>query len=91
MIYRRTLNVLQSMPKESNYRRHTEKLLTERLAYLEEDADVTRMERKYKYQVEELIWHAEDELKCARAMAKYKVWEPLVKGAPENQWKWPVA
>lgn len=78
------------MPKESGYRNHTEKLINERLAYLEEDPDHRRMETKYKLQMEELIWHAEDELKCARNMAKYKVWEPLVKTPSETQWKWPV-
>jgi len=79
------------MPKEAGYRKHTEKVIQDRLAIVQTEKTVEGIETRIKQgQAEELIVHAENELVLARKMLDWKPWEPLTTQPPPNQWKWPV-
>jgi len=89
--HKKILTVLQKMPEDSAYRKHTENIVKARQAAVEQELDVATLELKVNGgQAEELIQQARRELKLARNMLKWKPWEPLVQEAPENQWKWPL-
>lgn len=79
------------MPADAGYRKHTEKVVQERLDIVKSDETLEGIESKIKCgTAEELIVQAENELHLARKMLEFKPWEPLVAKPPENQWKWPV-
>lgn len=78
------------MPKESNYRITTEKLISERKGVVESTPDPADIEKKYATQCEELIEAARAELEVIEMMQKYKPWEPLQEKPQPDQWKWPL-
>jgi len=79
------------MPADAGYRRHTEKIINERLAIVNEEKTVEGIEKRINQGlVEEVIIQAENELVLARQFLQSKPWEPLVAEPPPNQWKWPV-
>ena len=79
------------MPKEAGYRKHTEKIINERLAIIAAEKNIEVVEERLKTgTAEELIVQAENELVLARKMLEWKPWEPLVAQPPPNQWKWPI-
>lgn len=78
------------MPKEAAYRKYTENIVNDRLKTITTAPDQLFIENKYKVQVEEMIYQANNEIVTARKMAEYKVWEPLEKKPPAGQWKWPA-
>lgn len=78
------------MPKEAAYRKYTENIIKDRLKTIETAPDMLAVENKYKTQVEEMIYQANNEVVTARRMLDHKVWEPLVKKPPADQWKWPA-
>lgn len=79
------------MPESAAYRKHTEKIIKERLAIVESDKTVEGIEAKLNSGlVEEAVIQAENELVLARRMLEFKAWEPLTQKPPENQWKWPI-
>ena len=54
-------------------------------------ANIEELEKKINCgQIEEVIVQAENEVMLARKMLEWKPWEPLVRDAPPNQWKWPI-
>ncbi|CAG5121016.1 unnamed protein product, partial [Candidula unifasciata] len=90
-LYNRIIVLLQKIPQESAYRRHTEKIINERLKMVENESDTAKLERKINCgQVEEVIKQTERELYLVRKLLEWKPWEPLVGQAPANQWKWPL-
>ncbi|KAI1284881.1 NADH dehydrogenase [ubiquinone] 1 alpha subcomplex subunit 5 [Halotydeus destructor] len=90
-LYTKILGTLDKMPQEAAYRKHTEKLVKERMDIVKNELDVSALETKINSgQVEEVILQAENELILARRMLQWKPWEPLVAEAPKNQWKWPM-
>lgn len=92
-VYERTLIELAKFPDESAYRRHTEAIVNQRLATVQEplNKDVGKLERALDSgQIEEVIMQADYELQLTRRMFQDRVWEPLVTEAPPNQWKWPI-
>jgi len=91
VVYNKILAVLHKMPESAAYRKHTQVLISERLAAVNSEPTVSGLESKVNGgQVEELILQAEKELTLARRMLEWRAWEPLVKEAPNNQWKWPL-
>lgn len=90
-LYNKILRALENIPESSSYRQHTSKVVLERLAYVNSESDVLKLEQKINGgQVEELILQAEKELMLARKMVTWKPWEPLQYEPPPNQWKWPM-
>ncbi|XP_059167039.1 NADH dehydrogenase [ubiquinone] 1 alpha subcomplex subunit 5-like [Physella acuta] len=91
VLYSQILGVLQKMPSNAGYRKHTEQIINERLSLVKSESDVSKLESKINCgQIEEVIKQAERELSLARKMLLWKPWEPLVGQAPPNQWKWPL-
>jgi len=91
VMYGKILRAIQQMPAEASYRKYTEQVVTERAQHVKNEPDVQKLEKLIGCgQVEELIIQAENELLLARNMLEWKPWEPLVKQAPPNQWKWPI-
>lgn len=90
-LYTKILGTLAKMPQEAAYRKHTEKLVNERLAIVSDEINLDNIEKRIQGgQIEELIVQAESELLLSRRMLKWKPWEPLIEEPPKNQWKWPV-
>ncbi|XP_006910622.1 NADH dehydrogenase [ubiquinone] 1 alpha subcomplex subunit 5 [Pteropus alecto] len=91
ILYTKTLDVLEQIPKNAAYRKYTEQITNEKLAMVKAESDVKRLEDQLQSgQIEEAILQAENELSLARKMIQWKPWEPLVEEPPANQWKWPI-
>ncbi|ELT90874.1 hypothetical protein CAPTEDRAFT_165457 [Capitella teleta] len=91
ILYTRTLKVLQEMPEDAAYRKHTQALTQTRLNVVTETTDPVKAEGLIKQgQIEEVILQAERELSLAQKMVEWKPWQPLAGEAPANQWKWPI-
>ncbi|CAN8026194.1 unnamed protein product [Ixodes persulcatus] len=92
ILYTKLLRALQGIPESAAYRRYTEEIVKERMALVESEKDVAKLEAKIGAgQIEQVIRQAENELVLARRMATWKAWEPLVAKPPPDQWKWPAA
>ncbi|VEL19053.1 unnamed protein product [Protopolystoma xenopodis] len=90
-LYGRTLRIVQTLPNDAAYRRHTEAVLTSRLKAVMMESDVLKLEKLIGGgQVEELITQANREYDLAKMMLRHKVWEPLVEEPHPDQWKWPI-
>lgn len=91
-IYTKILGVLNQMPEDAGYRKHTSKIIAERMAIVKDEPTVEGIEKRINNGVvEEIIIQAENELVLARRMLQWKAWEPLGdRTPPENQWKWPI-
>ncbi|CAB3405741.1 unnamed protein product [Caenorhabditis bovis] len=91
VVYGRILRALEQMPADAAYRKYTEQIVKQRLALVQAENDIQALEKKIGMgQIEEVIEQAELELETTRAILESKAWEPLVEGAPKNQWTWPV-
>ncbi|EFO13780.2 NADH-ubiquinone oxidoreductase 17.3 kDa subunit [Loa loa] len=85
--YGRLMKVLEQIPSHSAYRRHTEQLIKKRMALVQEEPDIQKLEDKIGMgQIEE----AKYEILAAKEILKSQAWEPLVEKAPEGQWNWPI-
>uniref|UniRef100_A0A0N5B9E0 NADH dehydrogenase [ubiquinone] 1 alpha subcomplex subunit 5 n=1 Tax=Strongyloides papillosus TaxID=174720 RepID=A0A0N5B9E0_STREA len=91
IIYERILRTLEKMPATSVYRMSTENIVKNRLALVEEEQDIQKLEAKIGMgQIEEVIEQGEYELQAARAILESKAWEPLPEKPAPEQWRWPV-
>lgn len=89
--YGRLMKVLEQMPSHSSYRKYTEQLVKKRIALVQEEPDIVKLEEKIGMgQIEEVILQAKYEILAAKEILKSQAWEPLVEMAPEGQWNWPV-
>ena len=89
-LYTRIMRVLETIPSESGYRKHTEKLIRERNDILQQNKVVAVVEEKINCgQIEELILQAKNELQLAQDMKTWKPWESLIEEPPQHQWTWP--
>lgn len=92
VLYGKILRAVQKMPETAAYRKYTEEIVKARAQVVADTPDITSIEKKIGCgQAEELIVQAENELILARKMLTWRPWEPLLKEAPETQWKWPPA
>ncbi|XP_029048701.2 NADH dehydrogenase [ubiquinone] 1 alpha subcomplex subunit 5 [Osmia bicornis bicornis] len=88
--YEKLLRLLAAMPKDSAYRRYTEKLVKERQDIVKQNPTVEAVEEKIGCgQVEELLIQAKNETILAKDMLKWKPWENLMEEPPAHQWTWP--
>lgn len=87
-LYNATLKRLdEKFPKDSVYRQSVEELTKARLAVVEKNQVVERIEKEIGCGlIEELIVQANDEFNLAAKMAEWKAWEPLQEKAPKDQW-----
>uniref|UniRef100_A0A673T166 NADH dehydrogenase [ubiquinone] 1 alpha subcomplex subunit 5 n=1 Tax=Suricata suricatta TaxID=37032 RepID=A0A673T166_SURSU len=88
ILYTKIHDVLEQIPKNAAYRKHTEQITNEKLSMIKAEPDVKKLEDQLQCgQLEEVILQAENELSLARKMIQRKSWEPLVEEPPANQWK----
>ncbi|XP_014679788.1 PREDICTED: NADH dehydrogenase [ubiquinone] 1 alpha subcomplex subunit 5-like isoform X2 [Priapulus caudatus] len=91
VLYNKILRSLGKIPQDAPYRCNTEQIVKERFQHVKTELDPVKLEQKIGCgQLEEVIKQAENELLLSRQMAHWKPWEPLLKEAPKNQWKWPI-
>lgn len=91
ILYSKLLRSLEKFPDQSAYKKHTKKLVEERLNHVNTEQNIAKLEQKINGgQIEEVIRQAENELILAKKLQDFKAWEPLVAVAPNNQWKWPL-
>ncbi|KAM3720147.1 putative NADH dehydrogenase [ubiquinone] 1 alpha subcomplex subunit [Dirofilaria immitis] len=89
--YGRLMKVLEQIPSHSLYRKYTEQLAKKRMALVQEEPDIQKLEEKIGMgQIEEVILQTKYEILAAKEILKSQAWEPLVEEAPEGQWNWPV-
>lgn len=89
--YGKILRGLEKLPKDYKYRIATEQLIQERKNIVESAQDGDEIEKKIGAgQCEELLEHAQHELKLLETLKKYKPWEPLEEKPNADQWKWPL-
>ncbi|CAI4228390.1 unnamed protein product [Auanema sp. JU1783] len=92
VVYSRILRALEQMPPTAAYRKYTEAIVKQRLALVQAEDDIQKLEQKIGMgQIEEVIQQAEYELETTRSLLDTKAWEPLAEEAPKGQWAWPVA
>ncbi|KAI7859843.1 ETC complex I subunit conserved region-domain-containing protein [Circinella umbellata] len=87
--YNKSLEALSRLPTHAVYRQATESLTQHRLAVVENNEDVSKIESLINSgQIEELIIQAEDELKLIGKMEEWKPWEQLEVPIPKGQWQY---
>jgi len=90
-VHTKILRVLEKMPQDAAYRKHTENIINQRQLAIKAEPNIAALEVKINGgQVEELLQQARKELKLSRNMLNWKPWEQLHTEAPHNQWKWPM-
>jgi NADH dehydrogenase (ubiquinone) 1 alpha subcomplex subunit 5 len=91
ILYSKLLRALEKYPETSVYKQTTKKIIDHRLGLVNSEPNIAKLEEKINSgQIEEVIKQAENELILAKKLTDYKIWEPLVAAAPQNQWKWPL-
>uniref|UniRef100_A0A8R1TKA7 NADH dehydrogenase [ubiquinone] 1 alpha subcomplex subunit 5 n=1 Tax=Onchocerca volvulus TaxID=6282 RepID=A0A8R1TKA7_ONCVO len=89
--YGRLMKVLEQIPSHSSYRKYTEQLVKKRIALVQKEPDIQKLEERIGMgQIEEVIQQAKYEILAAKEILKSQAWEPLVEKAPEGQWNWPI-
>lgn len=87
-LYNATLQELaETFPADSVYRQSVENLTKARLAIVESNEVVEKIENQIGCGlIEEVIIQADEELELLRKMATWKVWEPLEEKPLDDQW-----
>lgn len=86
-LYTATLAELQGFPKDSVYRQAVENLTKARLAVVESEEVVERIEDRIGCGlIEEVVIQADEELALVKKMKEWKVWESLEDKSEEGQW-----
>ncbi|OWF36687.1 NADH dehydrogenase [ubiquinone] 1 alpha subcomplex subunit 5-like [Mizuhopecten yessoensis] len=89
--YDKTLRTLAKMPADAAYRQNTESIIKNRLALVEKEPNIEKLEQQINDGlIEEVVLQAKRELKLSRQILECRAWEPLIAEAPKNQWKWPI-
>ena len=90
VLYGKLNQLLDKMPNDAAYKKHTKQIVDERLKLVQTVKDVPTLEKQINSgQIEEVIKEAEYELSLARRMVEWKPWEKLVAQPPKDQWTWP--
>ncbi|XP_060079199.1 probable NADH dehydrogenase [ubiquinone] 1 alpha subcomplex subunit 5 [Ylistrum balloti] len=90
-LYDKILRTVAKMPSDAAYRQNTESIIKGRLALVEKETNLLKLEEQINDgHIEEVVLQAKRELKLSRQLLDCKAWEPLVAEAPKNQWKWPM-
>lgn len=87
-LYKATLGELaEKFPADSIYRQSVENLTKARLAIVEANEVVEKIENQIGCGlIEEVIIQANEELELSKKMAEWKVWEPLEEKPLDDQW-----
>lgn len=87
-LYKATLAELaEKFPADSIYRQSVENLTKARLAIVEANEVVEKIENQIGCGlIEEVIIQANEELELSKKMAEWKVWEPLEEKPLDDQW-----
>lgn len=89
-LYKATLTELsEKFPADSIYRQSVENLTKSRLAIVENNEVVEKIENEIGCGlIEEVVIQANEELELAKKMAEWKVWEPLQEKPLDDQWSY---
>jgi NADH dehydrogenase (ubiquinone) 1 alpha subcomplex subunit 5 len=87
-LYKATLQELsERFPADSIYRQSVENLTKSRLAIVESNEVIEKIENQIGCGlIEEVVIQANEELELLKKMAEWKVWEPLQEQPLEDQW-----
>lgn len=86
-LYKATLAELEGFPSDSVYRKAVHNLTTARLAVVEAEEVVEKMEAQIGCGlIEEVVIQADEELQLVKKMKEWKVWEPLQDKSNPDQW-----
>lgn len=79
----------EKFPADSIYRQSVENLTKSRLAIVENNEVVEKIENEIGCGlIEEVVIQANEELELAKKMAEWKVWEPLQEKPLDDQWSY---
>lgn len=89
-LYKATLAELsEKFPADSIYRQSVENLTKSRLAIVESNEVVEKIENQIGCGlIEEVVIQANEELELAKQMAEWKAWEPLQEKPLDDQWSY---
>ena len=89
-LYKATLTELsEKFPADSIYRQSVENLTKSRLAIVESNEVVEKIENQIGCGlIEEVVIQANEELELAKKMAEWKAWEPLHEKPLDDQWSY---
>merc|ERR1712166_27826 len=74
-LYAQTLESLQGIPEEAEYRKNVEAITNYCLKVVSGDVQISAIEEEVGIQVEEMIQDAKDELTLIPQMIEWKVWQ----------------
>ncbi|GAV28802.1 hypothetical protein PMKS-002278 [Pichia membranifaciens] len=79
----------EKFPADSIYRQSVENLTKSRLAIVESNEVVEKIENQIGCGlIEEVVIQANEELELAKKMAEWKAWEPLHEKPLDDQWSY---
>ncbi|XP_011502375.1 PREDICTED: NADH dehydrogenase [ubiquinone] 1 alpha subcomplex subunit 5, partial [Ceratosolen solmsi marchali] len=88
-LYKKIMRYLQKLPNDYPYRLCTEKLIQDRAEIINNTESEIEIEKKIGWQMEELIFYADEEFKLIKNILECKCWESINNENIVNQWSWP--